>query len=50
MQTKKRGRRKGSRTKLSSEITRMLGDATLHYARGNYDEVSSRENPFIICS
>lgn len=36
--TKKRGRRKGSRNKLSSEITRMLGDATLHYARGNYDE------------
>ncbi|XP_030473262.2 uncharacterized protein LOC115690903 isoform X2 [Syzygium oleosum] len=39
--TKKRGRRKGSRNKLSSEITRMLGDATLHYARGNYDEAIS---------
>ncbi|XP_030550361.2 general transcription factor 3C polypeptide 3 isoform X2 [Rhodamnia argentea] len=39
--TKKRGRRKGSRNKLSPGITRMLGDATLNYARGNYDEAIS---------
>ena len=39
MQPKKRGRRKGSKNKLSPEITRMLGDATLHYAYGHYEEV-----------
>ncbi|XP_058089979.1 uncharacterized protein LOC131236676 isoform X2 [Magnolia sinica] len=36
--TKKRGRRKGSKNKLSPEVTRKLGDATLHYASGRYDE------------
>ncbi|KAK2981899.1 hypothetical protein RJ640_021090 [Escallonia rubra] len=36
--SKKRGRRKGSKSKLSPEITRKLGDATLHYAHGRYDE------------
>nr|XP_023915449.1 general transcription factor 3C polypeptide 3-like isoform X3 [Quercus suber] len=36
---KKRGRRKGSKNKLSPEITRMLGDATLHYAHGHYEEL-----------
>ncbi|XP_077231618.1 tetratricopeptide repeat (TPR)-containing protein [Tasmannia lanceolata] len=35
---KKRGRRKGSKNKLSPEVTRKLGDATLHYAFGRYDE------------
>ncbi|KAL3513257.1 hypothetical protein ACH5RR_025974 [Cinchona calisaya] len=35
---KKRGRRKGSRNKVSPEITRKLGDATLHYAHGCYGE------------
>ncbi|KAJ8449150.1 hypothetical protein Cgig2_004205 [Carnegiea gigantea] len=35
---KKRGRRKGSKKKLSPEITRKLGDATLHYAHGRYEE------------
>ncbi|KAM0938510.1 putative tetratricopeptide-like helical domain superfamily [Dioscorea sansibarensis] len=35
---KKRGRRKGSRKKLSPEVTRKIGDATLHYASGDYDE------------
>ncbi|XP_010252329.1 PREDICTED: general transcription factor 3C polypeptide 3 isoform X2 [Nelumbo nucifera] len=35
---KKRGRRKGSRNKLSPEVTRKLGDATLHYAFGRYEE------------
>uniref|UniRef100_A0A2N9IDX6 Uncharacterized protein n=1 Tax=Fagus sylvatica TaxID=28930 RepID=A0A2N9IDX6_FAGSY len=34
---KKRGRRKGSKNKLSPKITRMLGDATLHYAHGRYE-------------
>lgn len=38
---KKRGRRKGSKNKLSPEITRMLGDATLHYAHGSYEEATS---------
>ncbi|KAI9383781.1 hypothetical protein POPTR_013G128900v4 [Populus trichocarpa] len=38
---KRRGRRKGSKNKLSPEITRMLGDATLHYAHGNYEEVKA---------
>lgn len=35
---KKRGRKKGSRNKLNPEITRKLGDATLHYAAGRYVE------------
>ncbi|KAK4573981.1 hypothetical protein RGQ29_031780 [Quercus rubra] len=38
---KKRGRRKGSKNKLSPEITQMLGDATLHYAHGHYEEAIS---------
>ncbi|KAI3678471.1 hypothetical protein L6452_37765 [Arctium lappa] len=35
---KKRGRRKGSKKKVSPEITRKLGDATLYYAHGRYEE------------
>nr|XP_027086549.1 general transcription factor 3C polypeptide 3-like [Coffea arabica] len=35
---KRRGRRKGSRNKVSPEVTRKLGDATLHYAHGRYGE------------
>ncbi|KAI7745902.1 hypothetical protein M8C21_005530, partial [Ambrosia artemisiifolia] len=35
---KKRGRRKGSKKKISPEITRKLGDATLYYAHGRYEE------------
>ncbi|XP_076887573.1 uncharacterized protein LOC143537758 [Bidens hawaiensis] len=35
---KRRGRRKGSKRKISPEITRKLGDATLHYAHGRYEE------------
>ncbi|XP_043690462.1 general transcription factor 3C polypeptide 3 isoform X2 [Telopea speciosissima] len=38
---KKRGRRKGSKNKLSPEVTRKLGDATLHYAFGRYEEAIS---------
>uniref|UniRef100_A0A1S3XGB5 General transcription factor 3C polypeptide 3-like n=1 Tax=Nicotiana tabacum TaxID=4097 RepID=A0A1S3XGB5_TOBAC len=35
---KKRGRRKGTKNKVSSELKRKLGDATLHYAHGRYEE------------
>ncbi|XP_061336470.1 uncharacterized protein LOC133283605 [Gastrolobium bilobum] len=35
---KKRGRRKGSKNKLNPQLTRMLGDATLHYACGRNDQ------------
>ncbi|XP_072950353.1 uncharacterized protein [Typha angustifolia] len=35
---KKKGRKKGSRNKLSPEVSRRIGDATLHYASGEYDE------------
>ncbi|XP_059631065.1 uncharacterized protein LOC132273957 isoform X2 [Cornus florida] len=35
---KKRGRRKGSKNKLSPEVSQKLGDATLHYAHGRYEE------------
>lgn len=37
-QPKRRGRRKGFKKRLSPEITRKLGDATLYYATGRYDE------------
>ncbi|KAG5563220.1 hypothetical protein RHGRI_005844 [Rhododendron griersonianum] len=36
--SRKRGRRKGSKNKLNPEVTRKLGDATLHYAHGRYEE------------
>ncbi|KAF5728289.1 Tetratricopeptide repeat-containing protein putative isoform 1 [Tripterygium wilfordii] len=39
--TKKRGRRKGSKSKVSPEITQMMGEATLHYAQGHYKEAIS---------
>ncbi|CAK9164964.1 unnamed protein product [Ilex paraguariensis] len=35
---KKRGRPKGSKNKASPQITRMLGEGTLHYAKGHYSE------------
>ncbi|KAH1224349.1 General transcription factor 3C polypeptide 3 [Glycine max] len=35
---KKRGRRKGSKNKDDPKLTQMLGDATFHYARGDYDQ------------
>ncbi|OMO51533.1 Tetratricopeptide-like helical, partial [Corchorus capsularis] len=44
---KKRGRRKGSRNKLSPEIVSMLGDATLHYANGRYKEAISVLNEVV---
>ncbi|KAI3465484.1 hypothetical protein Pfo_022147 [Paulownia fortunei] len=36
--SKKRGRRKGSKNKVNPEVTRKLGDATLHYAHGRFEE------------
>lgn len=39
LQSKRRGRKRGSKNKLSPEITRKIGDATLYYASGDYDEV-----------
>ncbi|XP_020103106.1 general transcription factor 3C polypeptide 3-like isoform X3 [Ananas comosus] len=35
---KKRGRKKGSRNKFTHEVSRKIGDATLHYASGDYEE------------
>lgn len=40
MQLKKRGRPEGSKKKVCPEIRRMLGDASLHYALGRYEEVN----------
>ena len=39
LQLQKRGRRKGTRNKLKSEVTKKLGDANLHYAHGRYEDV-----------
>uniref|UniRef100_A0A5B6ZEJ2 Uncharacterized protein n=1 Tax=Davidia involucrata TaxID=16924 RepID=A0A5B6ZEJ2_DAVIN len=44
---KKRGRPKGSRSKLSPEVTRMLGEGTLHYAHGRYAEAISVLNEVV---
>ncbi|KAK6919823.1 Tetratricopeptide repeat [Dillenia turbinata] len=38
---KKKGRKKGSKNKSSPEVTRKLGDATLHYSCGRYEEAIS---------
>ncbi|KAH9713314.1 tetratricopeptide repeat (TPR)-containing protein [Citrus sinensis] len=38
---KKRGRPEGSKKKVCPEIRRMLGDASLHYALGRYEEAIS---------
>ncbi|XP_042015156.1 general transcription factor 3C polypeptide 3-like isoform X1 [Salvia splendens] len=35
---RRRGRRKGTKNKLNPEVTRKLGDATLHYAQGYFDK------------
>ncbi|OWM77222.1 general transcription factor 3C polypeptide 3 isoform X2 [Punica granatum] len=45
--SKKRGRRKGSRKKIDPEVSRMLGDATLHYAHGRYEEAISVLNEVV---
>ncbi|CAN0903646.1 General transcription factor 3C polypeptide 3 [Linum grandiflorum] len=44
---KKNGRRKGSKNKRSPEITRMLGDATVHYVHRNYEEAISVLNEVV---
>ncbi|ERM99764.1 hypothetical protein AMTR_s00099p00131860 [Amborella trichopoda] len=38
---KKRGRKKGSKKKLSPEVTRKIMDANIHYTFGRYDEAVS---------
>ncbi|XP_048335171.2 uncharacterized protein LOC125423810 isoform X3 [Ziziphus jujuba] len=38
---KKRGRQKGSKNKLSRDVARMLGEATLYYAHCRYEEAIS---------
>ncbi|KAL1533395.1 general transcription factor 3C polypeptide 3-like isoform X2 [Salvia divinorum] len=35
---RRRGRRKGTKNKLNPEVTKKLGDATLHYAQGYFDK------------
>ncbi|KAK8509191.1 hypothetical protein V6N13_062246 [Hibiscus sabdariffa] len=44
---KKRGRRTGSRNKLSPEIKSMIGDATLHYGNGRFKEAISVLNQVV---
>jgi hypothetical protein len=44
VQLKKRGRRKGSKNKVSPEIEGMIGVANLHYAQGCYDKVKCLVN------
>lgn len=39
MQPKKRGRQKGSKNKPNREVVQKLGEATLYYAHGRYEEV-----------
>ena len=39
VQDKNTRRRKGSKNKHNLQITRKLGDATLHYAHGRFKEV-----------
>lgn len=36
--SKKKGRKKGSKNKINPEVTRKLGDATLRYAQGHFEE------------
>ncbi|XP_073159361.1 uncharacterized protein [Henckelia pumila] len=36
--SKQRGRKKGSKNKVNPEVTQKLGDATLHYAHGHFEE------------
>ena len=39
VQPKKRGRQKGSKNKPNREMAQKLGEATLRYAHGRYEEV-----------
>ncbi|KAL9271717.1 General transcription factor 3C polypeptide 3-like protein, partial [Drosera capensis] len=45
---KLRGRRKGSKNKLNPEVSRKLGEATLHYARGNHEEAIKVLNEVVL--
>ncbi|XP_031255511.1 general transcription factor 3C polypeptide 3 isoform X2 [Pistacia vera] len=45
---KKRGRRKGSKNKHSPEVTKLLGEATLHYAHGRFEQAVSALNKVIL--
>ncbi|GFQ00253.1 general transcription factor 3c polypeptide 3 [Phtheirospermum japonicum] len=45
---KKRGRRKGSRNKARPEVSRKLGEATLHYAHGRFEEAICLLNEVIL--
>ncbi|XP_012078857.1 general transcription factor 3C polypeptide 3 isoform X2 [Jatropha curcas] len=45
--SKKKGRRRGSKNKLSPEITKMLGDGTVLYAHGRYEEAISILNEVV---
>ncbi|KAL8153018.1 hypothetical protein V2J09_010778 [Rumex salicifolius] len=38
---KKKGRRKGGKNRVSPEVSKKLGDATLHFAHGRYEEAIS---------
>ncbi|KAL5564861.1 hypothetical protein UlMin_028025 [Ulmus minor] len=38
---KRRGRQKGSKNKLNRDVARKLGEATLHFAHGHYEEAIS---------
>ncbi|XVE89357.1 hypothetical protein DITRI_Ditri19aG0195700 [Diplodiscus trichospermus] len=44
---KKRGRRMGSKNKLSPQIKSMVGDATLHYGNGHFKEAISVLNEVV---
>ncbi|KAI4378286.1 hypothetical protein MLD38_015784 [Melastoma candidum] len=44
---KKRGRKKGSKKRLSPEITQMLGNSTICYAYGQYEEAISVLNQVV---
>ncbi|KAL0313844.1 UNVERIFIED_CONTAM: hypothetical protein Sangu_2228800 [Sesamum angustifolium] len=46
--SKQRGRRKGSKKKANPEVTRKLGDATLHYAHGRFEEAIGLLNEVIL--
>ncbi|KAK2648210.1 hypothetical protein Ddye_015699 [Dipteronia dyeriana] len=42
-----RGRRKGTKNKLNPQVTRLLGEATLHYAHGRFEQAISVLNEVI---
>ncbi|KAM7474094.1 hypothetical protein LguiB_021337 [Lonicera macranthoides] len=48
--TKKKGRQRGSKNKVSPEITRKLGDANLHYVHGRFEEAIRLSEEVILLS